>query len=79
MALSSFSARQAIVLSASSDNGRCKAFGSSHGASIQMSRTWSRQYHRHGFGVDRLDDGVRCRRKETVDQVREGQASALTW
>lgn len=30
------------------------------------------QDHRHRFGVDRLDDGVRRRRQEALDVVRSG-------
>ena len=42
---SSFSAPRATILRASSGNGRCRAFASSHGARIQMS---------HSFGVVRI-------------------------
>jgi len=35
------------------------------------------QDHRHGFGMDRLDDRVRCRRQEAVDQVRAGDRLGL--
>ncbi len=40
-ALSSLSAPRATILSASSGNGRCSAFASSHGARIQTSRSSS--------------------------------------
>src|SRR3984893_11122278 len=30
----------------------------------------SRQDHRHGLGMDRLDDGVRCSRQKAVDLMR---------
>src|SRR6201982_3210239 len=40
-ALSSLSAPRITILSASSGNGRCKAFASSHGARIQTSRSSS--------------------------------------
>src|SRR5664279_3370753 len=40
-ALSSLSAPRATILSASSASGRCNAFGSSHGARIQTSRSSS--------------------------------------
>jgi hypothetical protein len=54
-ARSSLSAPRMTILSASSGNGRCSAFASSHGAE---------QDHRHRLRMDRLDHRVRrCRQR----------------
>jgi hypothetical protein len=37
-----------------------------------------RQDHRHGLRVDRLDDGIRRSRQESVDEVRRGGISLDT-
>lgn len=64
------SAPRATILMASSGNGRCSALASSHGAHPNVPFPIGRQDHRHRLWMDRLDNGVRCRRQETVDEMK---------
>src|SRR5438874_11308554 len=70
-ALSSLSAPRITILSASSGNGLCNAFASSHGARIQTSRSSSVvKITGIAYGMDRLNDGVRGCRQKPVNEVR---------
>src|SRR3954452_3684152 len=55
-ALSSLSAPCITIFNASSGNGRCNAFASSHGARIQTSLLIGHQDHWHRLRMDRLND-----------------------
>ena len=58
---------RATIFNASSGNGRCSAFASSHGVRIH-----GRQDNRHRLVMDLFNDCVRRGRQESVDEVRAG-------
>lgn len=65
------------IFSASSGNGCCRAFASSHGARIHTSHSSSVvRITGMALGWIRLDDGIRRSRQETVDKANSGRSSS---
>ena len=59
------------IFNASSGNGRCRGLSLiPRRAHPDVALFIGPQDHRHRFHMDRLDDGVRRRRQEPIDQVR---------
>jgi hypothetical protein len=58
-------------------NSRCSALASSQGARIDVALLISRQDDRQRLRVDWRNDGIRCRRQQTVDEIRAGNGPRL--